>query len=738
MGKDPYKYFRIEARELLEGLTQGVLALQERPGDKEPLASLLRLAHTLKGASRVVKLTAIGSAAHDMEERLAPHRAAGDAVPMATTQELFRLIDAITGEVNVIAAPGAEAPAPAARAPVAAGKGPAAGAAASGPSAATDAVAAGAAPRSLPSVTTKMTVPERPAAPAPTPPPAAPAPAAPLQIADTVRVEIADVDAILSSLSEATAQVSALRQGALAGKRVRDLVNALGLALGRAPPGALESVRGLLGDLTAASTQSERPLAAGVDRLDRELGQVRDKVSQLRLLPAQTIFAPLIRAANDAADSLGKRIEVSSAGGEARLEAHVLSRVRAALLHMVRNAVAHGIEPAAARLAAGKPAAGRVEIRAQRRGNEVTFVCLDDGRGIDWEAVRRTAVERGLCPPEQVGTLDTRRLTQVLLGGGVSTTRVVDEVSGRGVGLNVVDEVVRELRGTFVLESTPGAGARFALTIPISMSALTAIALEVGGHRVWLPLEAVGHTVRVPADQIVRSSDGETILYEEQAIPFAALDRVLNLPSPTGAASYSAALIEVDGRCAAVGAERLGEVATIVVRPIPPVAGAPALVGGATLDAEGNPVLVLSPAGLVEAVTAARARREEAPRKVEKQPILVIDDSLTTRMLEQSILEAAGYEVDTAVSAEDGLKKANERRYGLFLVDVEMPGMNGFEFVAHTRAQPAFRDIPAILVTSLSSAEHRRRGAEVGAYAYMVKGEYDEGRLRQLIRSVIG
>ena len=116
----------------------------------------------------------------------------------------------------------------------------------------------------------------------------------------------------------------------------------------------------------------------------------------------------------------------------------------------------------------------------------------------------------------------------------------------------------------------------------------------------------------------------------------------------------------------------------------------------------------------------------------------MIDDSLTTRMLEQSILEAAGYEVDTAVSAEDGLKKANERRYGLFLVDVEMPGMSGFEFVAHTRAEPAFRDIPAILVTSLASPEHRRRGAEVGAYAYMVKGEYDEGRLRQLIRSVIG
>jgi len=297
--------------------------------------------------------------------------------------------------------------------------------------------------------------------------------------------------------------------------------------------------------------------------------------------------------------------------------------------------------------------------------------------------------------------------------------------------------VLRELKGALQVESRPGAGARFSLTIPISLSAVAAIALEAGEQRVWVPLDAVARAARIPLQQIVHGGGAQTLLQDGEAIPFASIHRLLGREA-TEAAATSVVILEAGGKRAAVGAERLGEVATIVVRPVPPAAGAPPTVAGAMLDVDGNPVLVLSPGGVIAAVTALQAFTEVKEAREPRRPILVIDDSLTTRMLEQSILEAAGYEVDTAVSAEEGLKKANQRRYGLFLVDVEMPGMNGFDFVAHTRSQAAFRDIPAILVTSLASPEHRRRGAEVGAYAYMVKGEYDEGRLRQLIRSVIG
>jgi two-component system chemotaxis sensor kinase CheA len=196
-------------------------------------------------------------------------------------------------------------------------------------------------------------------------------------------------------------------------------------------------------------------------------------------------------------------------------------------------------------------------------------------------------------------------------------------------------------------------------------------------------------------------------------------------------------VVGVGGRWVALGVDRLLGCAAIVVRPLPALVAAEAVVAGVSLDAEGNPRLVLDPAGLVAA--AGRSLRAPAPDPAATlAPVLVIDDSLTTRMLEQSILESAGYQVEVAVSAEEALGKARARTYRLFVVDVEMPGLSGFEFVALTRKDPALRLVPAILVTSLSGAEDRRRGAEAGARGFIVKGEFDQGILLQVIRSLIG
>jgi two-component system chemotaxis sensor kinase CheA len=187
---------------------------------------------------------------------------------------------------------------------------------------------------------------------------------------------------------------------------------------------------------------------------------------------------------------------------------------------------------------------------------------------------------------------------------------------------------------------------------------------------------------------------------------------------------------------AAVGVERLLGTANVVVRPLPEMVDSIAVVAGASLDAEGNPQLVLDPAGLVAAARAG-AEARPAPAPAARAPILVIDDSLTTRMLEQSILESAGFDVDVAVSAEDALVKARDRRYGLFVVDVEMPGMDGFEFVERTRADPVLRETPAILVTSRSAPEDRRRGEQAGARGYILKGEFDQVHLLHTIQRLI-
>jgi two-component system chemotaxis sensor kinase CheA len=221
-------------------------------------------------------------------------------------------------------------------------------------------------------------------------------------------------------------------------------------------------------------------------------------------------------------------------------------------------------------------------------------------------------------------------------------------------------------------------------------------------------------------------------------LPFLPLARLLGraAPPPAPRRFWSGVVVDAGGRQVVVGADRLGGATEVVVRPLPAHVEALPAVAGAFLDAEGNPRLILDPAGLLAVTREVAASAEEAA-PARRPPILVIDDSLTTRMLEQSILESAGYEVELAVSAEEALEKARGRRYGLFIVDVEMPGMDGFEFVRLTRADATFASIPAILVTSRSAAEDRRRGVDVGASAYIVKGEFDQGRLLAAIEDLV-
>ncbi len=473
----------------------------------------------------------------------------------------------------------------------------------------------------------------------------------------------------------------------------------------------------------------------------RELAQVRDAANALRLLPASTIFPPLERAVRDAAHASGKKVVFRTSGGQQRLDAHVLDALRSALLHLVRNAVAHGIEAEAQRTTGGKPAAGHIQLTVERRGSEVAFVCRDDGGGIDVEAVRRAATQAGLLAPAQAAGASPQALFGLLLRGGLTTARHLTEVSGRGVGLDVARETVAGVGGEVVIASEAGRGTSIELRVPISLSSITTLLVDAGGTTAAVPLDAVRRTLRLADADIARSPANDTIVYDGNVIPFVPLARALRTHGasrPTQErARWSAVVLQAGSALAAVGVDRLLGTASVVVKPLPVHAAVEPIVMGAALDAEGNPQVVLDPATLVAVVQKEHgAAREEDPAP--KLPVLVIDDSLTTRMLEQSILESAGYEVELATSAEEGLAKARERRYAAFVVDVEMPGMDGFEFVETTRADPKLREVPAILVTSRNAPEDRRRGEDAGARAYVVKGEFDQAFLLQTIRALVG
>jgi two-component system chemotaxis sensor kinase CheA len=313
------------------------------------------------------------------------------------------------------------------------------------------------------------------------------------------------------------------------------------------------------------------------------------------------------------------------------------------------------------------------------------------------------------------------------------------EVSGRGVGLDVVRETSERLKGEVSLKSQRGIGATLEICVPVSLSSLTALVVDAGGVSASVPLDAVRRTLRLSDSDIARSPDNDSILYEGNVIPFVPLTRALRRPtsSDRGRRHWSTVVIQSGTSLAAVGVDRLLGTASVVVRPLPSHTEVDTIVAGAALDAEGHPQLVLDPHGLIAAAKEGRGAHGE-PDVLPRRPVLVVDDSLTTRMLEQSILESAGYEVELATSAEEALSKAKEKRYGLFVVDVEMPGMDGFEFVASTRADPDLRETPAILVTSRGSAEDRQRGRDAGARGYIVKGEFDQGHLLQAIRELIG
>ncbi|HKE18021.1 MAG TPA: response regulator [Kofleriaceae bacterium] len=680
MSQDPYKYFRVEARELVAELGKEVLALEK---DTSPgrVAHMLRLAHTLKGAARVVKQAEIADHAHALEDALTPHRETGGPVPRSGVDRVLVLIDEIGGRVQALDAP-----------PAAAGE------------------------------------PAQPRAPVEEP-------------LRTLRTEVAEIEELLDGMAEARVSLGQMSRGLDELQRVRRLAEAIaaqveGSSNGAAATGERRGQRtgGMAEELLGACAALDRALSGAVEQMDRQLREVRQGAERMRLVPASAMFTTLERASRDVAAAQGKQVAFEATGGELRLDAHVLGVMQAALLHIVRNAVAHGIESEAERRAAGKPAAGLVRLEVTRRGRRVAFVCRDDGRGVDFDAVRRIAAAKGLLPDG--GATGPEALLDRLLAGGISTSRTVSEMAGRGIGLDVVREAVERLAGQIAVRTEPGTGTAIDIEVPISLASLEALQVEVGGVCMAIPLDAVRSTVHVAAHDVASSAGGDTIVHRGQVVPFLALSRALGGgAAPARRARWPSVLVEGARGSVVLGVDRLLGTGSVVVRPLPDLCPASAAVAGASLDEDGNPRLVLDADGLV---AAAVGSRPEAPAaQAAHRPILVIDDSLTTRMLEQSILESAGYQVEVATSAEDALDRVRRERFALFLVDVEMPGMDGFSFVERTQADPNLRDIPAILVTSRCAPEDLRRGQEVGARGYMVKSEFNQVELLDRIRSLV-
>jgi two-component system, chemotaxis family, sensor kinase CheA len=678
MAADPYKYFRPEARELVDQFAKGILAL-EKGGSAAAVQQLLRLAHTLKGAARIVKQTEIANRAHAIEDSLSPFRDSAQGLARVEIDTILTHLDEIGSRLGMLT--------PAEASESAAGK------------------------------------------------------SAPHPQARTIRADVAETEAVLDGIAETHALLNGLR-GATAGlAQVRHLTDSLlaqsarTAADARLQAGGANQRQAIAEELRRKFASVERDLGSTLDQMGRELAQLREQAERLRLVSTESLFTMLERSARDTAAALGKQVIFAGSGRELRLDLHVLETVQGALVQIVRNAVAHGIEGQAERVAAGKPASGRISIHIGRRGQRIVFECRDDGRGIDLDAVRRVAAERGLDAARET---DAESLLRLLLRGGISTSKTVTDIAGRGIGLDVVREAVERLGGEVAFRTERGSGTVFSLLIPPALAAIEALLVEAdeAGRAVAIPLDCVRSTLRVMDTEISRSGTGASILHEHQAIAFIALTTALAGGRWPARRNWTVVVLAGGGGAAAIGVERLLGIGRIVLRPLPQHMQASPLVAGAALDADGNPQVVLDPDSLISAALNGDAGAiDEAPAR---RQVLVVDDSLTTRMLEQSILEAAGYAVDLALCGEEALEMVRRKPYALILVDVEMPGMDGFTVIEHLRADPGLRDIPAILVTSRAAPEDRRRGREVGAHGYIVKSEFDQAELMAIIQPLIG
>jgi two-component system, chemotaxis family, sensor kinase CheA len=693
VATDPYKYFRVEARELLDVLQRGAREILLGRGGRELVASLLRAAHTLKGAARVVRRPEIADLAHSVEDALAPHRETG-APPAARAEEILALAAAAESRLAELCALGPATPSSSAKA-----------------TATATATASG-----------DDLAPETPSSP---------------DRFRTVRVEAVDLERLSTGLQQTETELRALREALPELERERNLARDVAESLAGASGGGLRRVAVLAAELRDVADRRRRRLDEALERTEREAADARERADALRLRPVDALFAALERAADDAARAAGKRVSFRAAGGGARLDADVLALVEAAMVQLVRNAVAHGVESETARIAAGKPPVGAIEVRAARAGGRLLFTCSDDGAGVDVEAVRRAVARRGASTPGGRGALDAATTAELLLRGGVSTSGATTELAGRGVGLDVVRDAVARLNGETSVRTEAGRGTTFELGVPFALASAPALLAEAGGVVCGFPADAVRRAVRLGEGDVARSADGATIVEGDAVVPYARLGDLLGVPAKArGPRVRTAVVVHAEGRTAAIGVDRLLGASNLLMKPLPPWVEADPIVAGGALGPHGEPRWMLDPAALT--LAARSARPTEAPARERPLPVLVVDDSLTTRMLERSILESAGYEVETAVSGEEALEKARARRFGLLLADVEMPGMDGFELLTRARQEPSLRDVPAVLVTSRGSPEDRKRGFDVGARAYVVKSEFDQGRLLALLRETLG
>lgn len=487
-------------------------------------------------------------------------------------------------------------------------------------------------------------------------------------------------------------------------------------------------------------------LAENTSRLERLVDEIHDGVRDLRLLPLSTILEPFPRMVRDLCHQLGKDVELIMEGTATRLDKMILEELQDPLIHLVRNSVDHGIEPPEERAKKGKPGLGRILIAARQERERVLISITDDGRGLNRKAIEETAIKNGIASAGEIGQWRDEEVWELIVRPGFSTAPTVTELSGRGVGLDAVLANVERLKGSVSIESKYGEGAVFTLSLPVTLSTVHALLFQVSGEIFCLPTDALQKTLLLSHDQITFVEGKSTVVIDGVPLAFAWLADILNLSQEgNNNGTIPALLLQTPKGKAVLGVEALLEEQEIVVKGFGRWLGQLPNLAGGTILGEGEIALILNPNDLIRSLSHQRRGRPlplslekpNRPLRPTKNKALVVEDSLTTRTLEKNILEAAGFDVTTAVDGEDAMIKLHEKGFDIIITDVQMPRMDGLALTERIKRDDRFKGIPVVLVTALQTESDKRRGIEVGADAYITKNTFDQKHLIEIVQRLV-
>ncbi|MDI6703893.1 MAG: hybrid sensor histidine kinase/response regulator [bacterium] len=480
-------------------------------------------------------------------------------------------------------------------------------------------------------------------------------------------------------------------------------------------------------------------------RMDLIIDDLQQVALQMRMMPVSIIFDLFPRAVRDLAKEYDKEVELEIRGGETNLDKKILEYINDPLIHLVRNAISHGIESKDERLKLRKPEKGRIILSAYEEGDHIIISIEDDGRGIDIDSVKEVAIKKGLINKEDLEKMSRKDLLYLICEPEFSTSKTVNDLAGRGVGMDVVKRNIEDLKGTISIDSEPGIYTRITLSLPLTLAITRVLLISLNGQVFGIPTSLVVEILKIQKEEIKTIETYQAIQVRGETLPLVRLKDILGLEdvfeSEERDDKLNVVIITFQEQKIGFLVDEVISEQEVVIKSLDKILRKQEFVTSSTILGGGEVVIILHIPDLVKSARLLKSRVrfgvKEGSKKVGTRRILVVEDSLTTRELEKGILEGAGYEVEVASDGEEAMNKVKERSFDLIVTDIKMPRMDGFELTRRLKSDDRYKDIPVVIVTAREKEEDREKGAEVGAQTYVVKSRFSQEDLLDTIERLI-